>query len=318
MLSHGRLAASGPALAIAFVLTACGGSAETAPSTSTPESSSAPASTVAPEPSTTPEGSTSVPVPTGGSFVDIVDEGLAPYAALIGSPAASADLASALSLFDGDVPLPAGNVLGAGRVVDEWGDTLETVQAVGVDVAPDKAALEAYGASAPEGWSYNSITTTDSSISLVMTREADGLRIVYMTSKEPDPGVPPAEFSLEADASEMPQPAWLAALPVPDGGEVIAVGEGIGEVEIDFFPAANGLVTATWRFPGEQLPALQEFYAGGALEPAGFALVDPDAIRVGASYFDVTAGDWTGQVIVGEVIEEDESYATVQWFLQRQ
>jgi len=47
-------------------------------------------------------------------------------------------------------------------------------------------------------------------------------------------------------------------------------------------------------------------------------LVDPDSIRVGASYFDVTTGDWTGQVIVGEVMDGDESYASVQWFLTRQ
>jgi len=58
-------------------------------------------------------------------------------------------------------------------------------------------------------------------------------------------------------------------------------------------------------------------HAGQALEAAGFTLVDPDAITVGASYFDVQAGDWTGQVIVGELMEDDGSFATVQWFLTR-
>ena len=67
----------------------------------------------------------------------------------------------------------------------------------------------------------------------------------------------------------------------------------------------------------DQLEALQEFYAGDALAAGGFTLVDPDAIMVGASYFDVSAGDWSGQVIVGELVEEDESFATVQWFLTR-
>ena len=266
-------------------------------------------------PSATP--STSEPEPVGAPFVDVVDESLAPYAALIGAPGASADIASALPLFDGDVPLPGGAILGAGRVVERWGDTLDAAQMIGVDSAPGKDGLEKYGAAAPQGWTYNSISTTDSSSTLVMTRESDGLRVVYMTSKDPGPGVPPAEFSLEADASEIPQPAWLASLPVPSGGEITAVGEGIGEVEVNYFPAAGGLVTATWRFPADDLPALQEFYAGDALEAAGFTLVDPDSITVGASYFDVTAGDWTGQVIVGELIEEDESYATVQWFLTR-
>lgn len=301
-----------------LVLAACGGGDAASTSTSSaagPTSAAPETSSAAPAP--TVEETTSAPAPVGPAFVDVVDDALAPYAALIGQPAQTADLASALPLFDGDVPLPAGDVVGAGRVVEQWGDALDAAQMVGVDSAPSRDELEAYGAAAPSGWAYNSISTTDSSSTLVMTREADGLRIVFMASKDPDPGVPPAQFSLEADASEIPQPAWLASLPVPSGGEITAVGEGIGEVEVNYFPAGNGLVTVTWRFPGDQLEALQEFYAGDALEAAGFALVDPDAIRVGASYFDVTAGDWTGQVIIGETIDGEESFASVQWFLTR-
>lgn len=299
------------------VLAACGGSADTAVTSSAPDTSSAAPETSSAAPAPTVEETTSAPAPVGAAFVDVVDDALAPYAVLIGQPAQTSDLASALPLFDGDVPLPAGDVVGAGRVVEQWGDTLDSVQMVGIGTAPDKAELEAYGAAAPSGWAYNSISTTDSSSTLVMTREADGLRIVYMSSVDPRPGEPPAQFSLEADASEIPQPAWLASLPVPSGGEITAVGEGIGEVEVNYFPAVNGLVAATWRFPADQLEALQEFYAGDALEAAGFTLVDPDAIRVGASYFDVTAGDWTGQVIVGETIDGEESFASVQWFLTR-
>ena len=104
---------------------------------------------------------------------------------------------------------------------------------------------------------------------------------------------------------------------MPAGGEITAVGEGIGDVEIDYFPVGQGLVTATWRFPVDEFVALQEFYAGEALAAAGFELVDPDAITVGASYFDVTAGDWAGQVIVGEIMAGEDSYASVQWFLTR-
>jgi hypothetical protein len=299
------------------VLAACGGSADTAVTSSAPDTSSAAPETSSAAPAPTVEETTSAPAPVGAAFVDVVDDALAPYAVLIGQPAQTSDLASALPLFDGDVPLPAGDVVGAGRVVEQWGDTLDSVQMVGIGTAPDKAELEAYGAAAPSGWAYNSISTTDSSSTLVMTREADGLRIVYMSSVDPRPGEPPAQFSLEADASEIPQPAWLASLPVPSGGEITAVGEGIGEVEVNYFPAVNGLVAATWRFPADQLEALQEFYAGDALEAAGFTLVDPDAIRVGASYFDVTVGDWTGQVIVGETIDGEESFASVQWFLTR-
>ena len=301
-----------------LVLAACGGGSDSSVTSAAPESSAASEAVTSAAPAPSDDESTSAaPAPTGAPFVDVVDEALEPYAALIGQPAQAADLASALSLFDPDVPLPGGTVVGAGRVVEEWGDTLDATQMIGVDLAPSKDELEAYGAAAPQGWAYNSISTTDSSSTLVMTRESDGERIVFMSSKDPGPGVPPAEFRLESDASEIPQPVWLGSLPLPSGGELIAVGEGIGEVEVDYFPAVNGLVTATWRFPGEQLEALQEFYAGDALESGGFTLVDPDSIVVGASYFDVTAGKWTGQVIVGELMEEDESFATVQWFLTR-
>ena len=301
----------------ALVLVACGGSADTASTSTTAESSSAAPSTSSAAPSPSVEESSSAPAPTGAPFVDVVDDALAPYAALIGSPAASADLASALPLFDGDVPLPDSAIVGAAREVEQWGDTLDAAQHIGLDAAPGEAGLEAYGAAAPQGWAYNSISSTDSSNTLVMTRDSDRLRIVYMSSKDPDPGVPPAQFWLEGDVSEMPQPAWLASLPVPAGGEVAAVAEGVGEVEVNYFPAGAGLVSATWKFPGDQLESLQEFYAGGALEAAGFALIDPDAIRVGASYFDITAGDWTGQVIVGEFMSGEESMATVQFFLTR-
>ena len=301
-----------------LVLAACGGGAADTATTSAASNvtSAAPATSEA-APSPTAAETTSTSAPEGGLFVDVVDQALEPYAALVGSSVSSGDLSSALPLFDGDVPPPAGNVTGAGRLVEEWGDTLEAVQMIGIDTAPDMDDLEEYGAAAPSGWAYNSISTTDSSSTLVMTRESDGLRVVLMSSIDPGPGVPPAELRLQADASEVPQPAWLASLPVPSGGEITAVGEGIGQVEVSYFPAVDGLVTATWTFPGDQLEALQEFYAGGALEAAGFTLVDPDAITVGASYFDVSAGDWVGQVVVGEMIDGDQSFATVQWFLTR-
>ena len=301
----------------AITLVACGGGSATVADSSAPATSEAASTSAAPSSSAAPTESSAAPAPTGSAFTDVIDDALAPYAGLVGSAADAADIGSVLPAFDGDVPLPSGSIVGAARLVEQWGATLDSVQKIGLDSAPSKSELEAYGAAAPSGWAYNSISTTDSSASLVMTRDADGLRIVYKSSTDPRPGEPPAEFWLESDATEMPQPVWVATLPVPSGGELLSVGEGIGEVEINYFPAAQGLVTATWRFDADQLEALQEFYAGGALEAAGFALVDPDAIRIGASYFDVTAGEWSGQVIVGELMQGEESFATVQWFLTR-
>ena len=67
----------------------------------------------------------------------------------------------------------------------------------------------------------------------------------------------------------------------------------------------------------EQLDALMAYIASGVLEEAGFTLVDPDSISFGAAYIDVTAGEWTGQVIVGETMMDDKSFADLTWFLTR-
>ncbi|MFM8774156.1 MAG: hypothetical protein ACKOFP_10055 [Actinomycetota bacterium] len=305
---------------LVVLVAACGSGSDSSTETMSP-SVSTPSSA---EPSPTPEETASEsPSPTAVApdtlFVDVIDEALAPYEALIGSPAAGADLGSVLPLHDGDVPLPDGaTIAGAGTSVREWDDeTFYAEQMIGLGEALTKADLEAFGAAAPSGWTYNSLSTTDSSSSLVMTRDADGLRIVMVARPKPEPGEPPAEFGLEQQTPSLPEPAWLASLPTPEGGTLVAVGEGIGEVDINFTPAAGGLVTATWRYPVEQLDALLDYIASGALESAGFTLVDPDSISFGASYIDVTAGEWTGQVIVGETIFEDSSAAELTWYLTR-
>lgn len=301
-------------------LTACGSGAGSSDETTAP--SEIASSSSAPSP-TAIESSSAAPAPTpdapGVLFVDMIDDALAPYAALIGAPAPEADLGSVLSLHDGDVPLPAGaSVVGAGRSVREWDDeTFYDEQLLGLAEPLTGDELEGYGAAAPTGWTYNSVSTTDTSSSLVMTRDSDGLRIVLVATPKPDPGQPPVEFRLEQQMSSVPEPSWLASLPTPAGGTLVAVAEGVGEVDINYTPAGGGLVSATWRYPVEQLDALLEFLASGALEGAGFTLVDPDSISFGAAYIDVTAGEWTGQIIVGETIFEDSSAAELTWYLTR-
>ncbi len=301
-------------------LSACGSgagsSSETTAPTEVASSSSAPSPTAI-------ESSSAAPAPTPDApdvlFVDVIDDALAPYAALIGQPAAEADLGSVLSLHDGNVPLPAGaTIVGAGMSVEEWDDEstyVEQVLGIGEELSP--ADLEAFGDGAPNGWTYNSISTTDSSSILVMTRDDDDLRIALKVAPKPDPGEPPTEFRLEQETGDVPQPAWLASLPVLEGGQLIAVAEGVGEAAIEFRPMGGGLVSATWRFPADQLDALMAYIASGVLEEAGFTLVDPDSISFGAAYIDVTAGEWTGQVIVGETMMDDKSFADLTWFLTR-
>ena len=246
----------------------------------------------------------------------LIEAALAPYAGLLGQPVTDADISGALSSFDGDVPTPTGDIVGVARTVQTWGDTRESTQILGLDTALSKDELESYGAAAPPGWMYNSISTTDAGMTLVMTRD-DGTRVAYVSSADPGDGEPSAEFRVESTVSEMPQPAWLASLPLPEGGDLTLVGEGVGSVAVEFTRAAGGLATATWSFPSEDLEAILAFYAGGVLEQAGFTLVDPDSIVVGTSSFDVTTGPWTGTITVGELIQDEESFTAVQWLLMR-
>lgn len=241
---------------------------------------------------------------------------MAPYAGLLGQPVIDADISGALPSVDGDVPRPTGDIVGVARTVATWGNTLESTQILGLDTGLSRDELESYGASAPPGWMYNSISSTDSGMTLVMTRD-DGTRVAYVSSADPGDGAPSAEFRVESNVSEMPQPAWLAALPVPEGGDLTLVAEGVGDVEVEFTRAAGGLATATWRFPSQDLEAILAFYSSGVLEQGGFTLVDPDSIVVGASEFDVTTGPWIGSIVVGELIQDAESFTAVQWLLMR-
>jgi len=303
-------------------LSACGSGAGSGSSSETTAPTEAASSSSAPLP-TAIESSSASPAPTPDApdvlFVDVIDDALAPYAALMGQPAAEADLSGVLSLHDGNVPLPEGaTIVGAGMSVEEWDDESTYVeQVLGIGEPLTKADLEAFGAAAPTGWTYNSISTTDSSSILVMTRDDDDLRIALKVAPKPDPGEPPTEFRLEQETGDVPQPAWLASLPVLEGGQLIAVAEGVGEAAIEFRPMGRGLVSATWRFPADQLDALVAYIGSGVLEEAGFTLVDPDSISFGTAYIDVTAGEWTGQVIVGETMMDDKSFADLTWFLTR-
>ncbi len=311
------------------VLAACGGSGDNAttssasPSPSAPPSS-APPSSAAPttsQPLPSPEASTGAPsqsAAVGAPAADLAEtseSALAPYADLVGQPVEGADIGSVLPLFDGDVPLPQGaTIAGAGQVVKDWDGELYVEQIVGLAEGATKKDLEEFSASPPAGWTSNSITTTDSSANLVMTRD-DGLRLVYAAAVDPEPGAPVAELRLESTTEEMPDPAWLAALPAPEGGTLMEVGAGVGGVEIAYTPAREGHVTARWAYPQGDLASLAAYLAE-ALPAAGFDF-DADALASGSSYIDVSLGDWSGQVVFGEASVDDETYTELLWVLTR-
>lgn len=308
------------ALPLVLGLAACGGqAADVASSASTTDPT-----TPAPSPSLT-ESSTPAPTetsvapspdPSGASFTDVAEVELAQYSTLLGQPT-TVDLAAVLPRFTADVPLPAGTVTGAGWSMEQWQGRITGEQMIGLDAVLKKSELEKFGASVPGDWKFNSISTTDSAATLVATRTADGLRLVVASYSKPDAGKPTTEVKLEDTADAMLEPAWLATLPTLEGGELAAVGEGVGEVLIDYVPAGNGLVTVRWRYEGDRLQEIQDYLMSGSLEVAGFTLVDPESIRIGASAFDVTAGDWSGQVVVGTTSFEGKTLTDLVWLLQK-
>lgn len=304
-----------------LTLVGCGGgSSEIATSSSAPPpSASAPATSADPALTSSQPTPTPTPTPAGERFTDVVEAALASYAELTGRSPEETDLAGVLGLFDADVPLLDGlTISGAAmKAEDDLAGSYYMEQVLGFDAALSKSDLEAFGDAAPDGWSFNSISTTDTSSSLVMTRETDDLRIVLRITPKPKEGEAATAFILEQRVTQLPEPAWLATLPAPEGGSLIAVGEGLGSAEINYNAARGGLVTATWRYPVDQLEALQEFIASPTLEEAGFTTVDPDSIVFGSSYIEVTAGEWVGEVIVGESIIGDTSYADLVWRLTR-
>lgn len=319
-----RLTVTGWLFAVPGILlvAGCGGQSADVSSSSaatsaapTPSSSSSASSSATPTPtSSTPTPS---PTPTGALFVDVVEVDLEKFNALIGQPT-TADLTAALPLFADSVPMPAGDISGAGYSMDAWQGRVTDEQLLGLDVKLSRGDLEKFGGGLPEEWKFNSISTTDTTATLVATRTADGLRLGVSTYSKPDKGGPTTQVWLETTAEAIAEPDWIATLPALEGGEISAVGEGVGEVLIDYFPAGKGLVTVRWRYEGDRLQEIQDYLMSGSLEVAGFELVDPDAIRIGASAFDVRAGDWMGEVVVGTTQFEGNTLTDLVWFLQKE
>ncbi len=323
-------------VAASVLLTACGGgdgSSGDAPSASDGASttmSSAPASSAPAtvEPATS-AAETTVAVDTteqtgepaefdGPLFLDVIDGALAPYAALAGRPATVADLATALPAVAADTPLPAGlTIAGAGRDVERWMDGEVSDEQKASFAEPFAAAdLEAFGAAAPAGWRQSSFATSGSLATLLLTPEADPRRVAYTADSAPAEGAPVLELNIDPGEATMPEPAWLASLPALAGGELVEVQEGIGTVTFFGAPARNGYVLVRWRYPADSLDALTAFLESGVVQSAGFTY-DQDLFNGFQSLVEVTAGDWTGSVLIGETSFDDQVFHDLLWSLTR-
>jgi hypothetical protein len=256
----------------------------------------------------------------GPVFVDVIDAALAPYAALIGQPASVEALATALPAVLPDTPLPAGlTIAGAGIDVELWapGDVVEEQKASFAELL-DVTQLEAFAAAPPAGWRQASVSTSGSLATVLMTNEADPRRVVYTSDSESTPdGRPSLELNLDpGDTADLPQPAWLASLPALEGGELVEVQEGIGTVNFFGVPGRNGWVLARWRYPVDAIDDLNAFLESGVVQAAGFTY-DLDLFNGFENLVEVTAGDWTGSVLIGSGSAGDEEFYDLVWSLTR-
>ena len=324
----------------ALTLAACGGSdsssATDAPTVATVSATDAATATVAPDtaapvtapaetaaPTTVPatDAPDTAPPATaafdGPHFVDVIDAALAPYAGAIGLPADPAAVGAAAPLA-ADIPLPPGAAItGAGRRVEESFGEFDETQQVGLGPAATGAGLEAFGAAAPAGWTQASYSTSGTLFTLLLTNDADGRRAVYVVQEDAtDSSYPPLEVRVTPTQSTLVEPAWAAALPRLGDGTLVEVAEAVGQVSAGFAVAGNGFVTARWRYPESALSALEAYLESGVVTSAGFTY-DQDLFNGFEQMVDVTAGDWTGTVIIGQATINDEVFYDLVWTLQR-
>jgi hypothetical protein len=73
-------------------------------------------------------------------------------------------------------------------------------------------------------------------------------------------------------------------------------------------------VSARWRYPADALDALNTFLESGIVEAAGFTY-DKDLFNGFQSMVDVTAGEWTGTVLIGEAMIGDDTFYDLVWTL---
>lgn len=176
--------------------------------------------------------------------------------------------------------------------------------------------IENFSAALPDDWTLNSVSTSGTLTTLLATH-TDRRRLVIVVDQDPPPGEAPTQVQMETAVDQVTPPPWLTTLPSLEGGEVDRFALGIGGVAVNYVAAGDGLAAATWRYSDDQTEAILGALDGGGFAASGFTVVDPDAIRIGATSRDVTANDWLGEVVVGADTFDGETTTSVSWLLRR-
>ena len=135
--------------------------------------------------------------------------------------------------------------------------------------------------------------------------------------EEPNRGAPFLQITLEQHPIEIPVPTWKAGLPTVEGGLLTSVREGRGIVDAFGRVPEDGFVEMREYYEIDRFAELEEFFASGIIESAGFTYEDTPfsnfSIRI-----DVSNMEWAGTVGVGEITIDGELFGyQLIWTLTR-
>ncbi len=285
----------------------------TAPPGSTSPGSAPPVGTIVATstPETTVAGTTTDLVPIafdGPRFDETVSPIIAGLAAPIGQPYSAQVLAPVFAL-PADAPTIAGlSVTGVMHhvEVDPFDDTTVEERTVGVDGPSDAVSLQAVadGVAADGPWTIKSVAVSGQYTTVLFTDAAGG-RFVLVGDADAQPGEPTLQYHFEVPAEAVPVPAWLAALPVPAGGTIIELTEGVGAAQHLGVVGGDGVVVVRISYPAEAADALAEQLNPGLFLGAGFEVLDSPLSNLNTRV-DLRMGEWSGSVGVGKVTSGDQ------------
>lgn len=270
----------------------------------------------------------------GPNVAPLLDARMAELAAPFGAPFAP-DAVAAIFATPTDFPYPEGTITGIihtwdldERVTDEV--DIEEERIIGLAGDPSDTILDAIADSVGEGsdsrWGRSSKQRQEGQAwnDLFTAEDGDGDgatdRLVLTSDIAPDPDESDVKISVEFEPDTMPETPWMAGLPIPEGGRLVEVLEGMGLVKDFGRPGGNGTITARWSYPVEAVPDLVEFLNSGVVGAAGFEHEDLTVTADDPTdRFDVAIGDWEGQLIVStfSIGDADPAGYHVMWNLSR-
>jgi len=291
-----------------------------------PEASTAPITEPAPTDPPTSPAPTSEPAPTlpepapwdGPRFDEAIEPTMSALAVGVGQPISAAAVAPEIVLPEG-VPTPGGTVIGAGWVsdFDPLRDEYELEYSVGLDsaITPDGLQEWQNGVAAP--WRTPSFAESGSLYTSLLIDEQDQ-RLVHLLDTDAAANErPPLNLEWSPNASTLLEPDWLAALPRPEGGVTSEILVGRGDVVLGLGGAGyNGHAFVRFDYDVDDLDRMVEYFEGGSLVGAGFEY-EPEPLSNARYRRDVSIGDWSGEVMIGEASSNGVDYLQVIWQLTR-